>query len=59
MFVQDTNTIQYELMKLFAKEGNVTIVGDPDQAIYGWRAAGKIRNHLGLPCCVSDDAALL
>ncbi|KAJ9105527.1 hypothetical protein QFC21_001898 [Naganishia friedmannii] len=36
---QDTNTTQYELMKLFAKEGNVTIVGDPDQAIYGWRAA--------------------
>lgn len=29
-------------MKLFAKEGNVTIVGDPDQAIYGWRAAGEI-----------------
>ncbi|KAJ9120580.1 hypothetical protein QFC22_002509 [Naganishia vaughanmartiniae] len=36
---QDTNTTQYELMRLFAKEGNVTIVGDPDQAIYGWRAA--------------------
>jgi DNA helicase-2/ATP-dependent DNA helicase PcrA len=39
---QDTNTTQYLLMKQFAKaHGGVTIVGDPDQSIYGWRAAGK------------------
>ena len=37
---QDTNTIQLELMKLLAsKNGRVTIVGDPDQSIYGFRSA--------------------
>ncbi|KAF5026136.1 hypothetical protein F66182_1784 [Fusarium sp. NRRL 66182] len=41
---QDTNGIQYELMKLFAQANNrITIVGDPDQSIYGWRSA-EIRN---------------
>ncbi|OAA59486.1 ATP-dependent DNA helicase pcrA [Cordyceps fumosorosea ARSEF 2679] len=41
---QDTNGIQYELMKLFAQERRrITIVGDPDQSIYGWRSA-EIRN---------------
>lgn len=41
VFLQDTNTTQYNLMKAFAKRGHVTIVGDPDQSIYSWRAAGK------------------
>lgn len=37
---QDTNTVQYELMKLFAAcHRRVTIVGDPDQSIYGFRSA--------------------
>ncbi|KAK1755672.1 P-loop containing nucleoside triphosphate hydrolase protein [Echria macrotheca] len=37
---QDTNGIQYELMKLFAQHrSRITIVGDPDQSIYGWRSA--------------------
>lgn len=41
---QDTNGIQFELMKLFAQyHKRVTIVGDPDQSIYGWRSA-EIRN---------------
>ncbi|KAI2617812.1 P-loop containing nucleoside triphosphate hydrolase protein [Hypoxylon sp. NC1633] len=41
---QDTNGIQYDLMKLFAQENRrITIVGDPDQSIYGWRSA-EIRN---------------
>lgn len=41
---QDTNNIQYELMKLFAQHQNViTIVGDPDQSIYGFRSA-EIKN---------------
>ena len=41
---QDTNGVQYELMKLFAqKSGRITVVGDPDQSIYGWRSA-EIRN---------------
>jgi DNA helicase-2/ATP-dependent DNA helicase PcrA len=41
---QDTNGIQYELMKLFAQaRQRITIVGDPDQSIYGWRSA-EIQN---------------
>lgn len=37
---QDTNTAQYELVKLLAGEnGNITIVGDDDQAIYRFRGA--------------------
>lgn len=41
---QDTNGIQFELMKLFAQYNRrVTIVGDPDQSIYGWRSA-EIKN---------------
>ncbi|KAI0443462.1 UvrD/REP type DNA helicase [Xylaria telfairii] len=41
---QDTNGVQYDLMKLFAqKSRRVTIVGDPDQSIYGWRSA-EIKN---------------
>ncbi|KAG8921353.1 hypothetical protein FRC02_000289 [Tulasnella sp. 418] len=37
---QDTSVLQYVLVKQFAKaSGCVTIVGDPDQSIYGWRAA--------------------
>ncbi|KAK4555143.1 ATP-dependent DNA helicase srs2 [Recurvomyces mirabilis] len=41
---QDTNNIQYDLMSLFAQERNaITIVGDPDQSIYGFRSA-EIKN---------------
>lgn len=36
---QDTNIIQYDLMRTIAHKGCVTIVGDPDQSIYGWRSA--------------------
>lgn len=37
---QDTNIVQFELMKLLAAaRRRITIVGDPDQSIYSFRAA--------------------
>jgi len=37
---QDTNTSQYELVKLLTGQlGNFTVVGDDDQSIYSWRGA--------------------
>lgn len=43
---QDTNFIQYELVKMLSKKCNLFIVGDDDQSIYGWRGA-EIQNILG------------
>ncbi|KAL3474716.1 P-loop containing nucleoside triphosphate hydrolase protein [Aspergillus californicus] len=41
---QDTNQIQYELMNLLASRNRrITVVGDPDQSIYGFRSA-EIKN---------------
>ncbi|HEY6132707.1 MAG TPA: UvrD-helicase domain-containing protein [Rubrivivax sp.] len=46
---QDTNAVQYELLKaLVGDEGVFTAVGDDDQSIYGWRGA-TIENLKRLP----------
>ena len=57
---QDTNAIQYELLKLLAGErGLFTAVGDDDQSIYGWRGAtidNLKRLPAGLPAPEGDRA---
>ena len=48
---QDTNRIQLDLIRLLAADnfGNVTVVGDAKQSIYGWRDAEieNIRTRFG------------
>jgi DNA helicase-2/ATP-dependent DNA helicase PcrA len=56
---QDTNRIQFELMNLFASENRrITIVGDPDQSIYGFRSA-EIKNLQRMRRLYNDTAVVL
>lgn len=46
---QDTNELQYQLVKLFmSPSSELSVVGDPDQTIYTWRGADNriIRSEL-------------
>jgi len=42
---QDTNAVQYDWLKAFGQGGDLFVVGDDDQSIYGWRGA-EIENIL-------------
>jgi DNA helicase-2/ATP-dependent DNA helicase PcrA len=56
---QDTNLVQYELMKQLAgKYRNICVVGDPDQSIYSWRAA-DLRNILNFEKDYPDAKVVL
>lgn len=52
---QDTNVVQFDLMRLFAAyKQRVTTVGDPDQSIYGWRSA-EVKNLRRMQQCYKDS----
>ncbi|OLL23671.1 ATP-dependent DNA helicase srs2 [Neolecta irregularis DAH-3] len=55
---QDTNLIQFDLMSLLASARSViTVVGDPDQSIYGFRSADR-RNLKKLLQCYKETETI-
>ena len=56
---QDTNHVQFELVKLLGgKRRNVTVVGDDDQSIYRFRGA-KVENLLGFLAAFPGAATIV
>ena len=56
---QDTNLVQFRLARILAgTHRNLTVVGDPDQSIYSWRAA-DIRNILNFEEDFPDATTVL
>ncbi len=56
---QDTNLVQFDLMRLFAAHRKrITIVGDPDQSIYGFRSA-EIENLMRMRKQYPDTLVVL
>ena len=56
---QDTNSVQYQLVKLFSEpQHNVFVVGDEDQAIYAFRGA-DYRNVLRFRKSYPEMAVIL
>jgi len=43
---QDLNRSQYELVRMLARTGSVFAIGDPDQAIYGFRGSSPEFFHM-------------
>ena len=55
---QDTNHAQYRFVKLLASaRRQITVVGDPDQSIYGWRGA-DIKNILNFEADYPESGAI-
>jgi len=55
---QDTNHAQYRFVKLLASaRRQITVVGDPDQSIYGWRGA-DIKNILNFESDYPESGAI-
>ncbi|MEA3343705.1 MAG: ATP-dependent helicase [archaeon] len=53
---QDTNMVQFELIEFFATHRNITVVGDPNQSVYGFRGSYKKSfDHFKQSFGVNDD----
>jgi len=51
---QDLNAAQHSLVRLLCPDGQVIVIGDPRQAIYGWRGA-DVRSMDTLRAALSQD----
>jgi len=56
---QDLNRNQYELVRLLAKKCSVFAIGDPDQAIYGFRGSSPEYFHHFITDFKAENVALI